>query len=48
MPEPTYPPTREPVRRLRTAFPREYWRPLDRERAYPTDSVSKLTDDGFL
>src|SRR3546814_1815958 len=35
-PAATFPEIRESVRRLCTAFPGEYWRELDRERAYPT------------
>jgi hypothetical protein len=29
-------------------FPGEYWRALDRERAYPTEFVKALTEAGFL
>ena len=29
-------------------FPGEYWRKLDRERAYPTEFVNALTEAGFL
>src|SRR2546429_5118285 len=39
---------RESVRALCTKFPGEYWRGLDRERAYPTEFVAALTDAGFL
>ena len=28
-------------------FPGQYWRELDRERAYPTAFVKALTDAGF-
>ncbi len=28
--------------------PREYWRKLDRERAYPTAFVAALTEAGYL
>lgn len=48
MPEPTYPEIREAVRRLCAAFPGEYWRALDRKRAYPTEFVRELTSSGFL
>ncbi|MFC3711547.1 acyl-CoA dehydrogenase family protein [Sphingoaurantiacus capsulatus] len=48
MTEPSYPDIRESVRRLCAAFPGEYWRALDRERAYPTDFVQTLTREGFL
>src|SRR6187549_3240655 len=36
------------VRALCAKFPGEYWRTLDRERAYPTEFVGALTDAGFL
>jgi acyl-CoA dehydrogenase len=39
---------REAVRALCTKFPGEYWRGLDRERAYPTEFVAALTEAGFL
>jgi acyl-CoA dehydrogenase len=39
---------REAVRALCAGFPGEYWRELDRERAYPTRFVQALTDAGFL
>src|SRR3984893_16226516 len=39
---------RESVRALCARFPGEYWRALDRERAYPTDFVRALPDGGFL
>jgi acyl-CoA dehydrogenase len=39
---------REAVRALCKEFPGEYWRALDRERAYPTDFVNALTKAGFL
>src|SRR6267142_2832432 len=39
---------RESVRALCTKFPGEYWRGLDRERAYPTEFVAALTEAGFL
>src|ERR1700680_3722366 len=39
---------REAVRALCAGFPGEYWRELDRERAYPTKFVQALTDAGFL
>src|ERR1044071_5246909 len=39
---------RQAVRALCAAFPGEYWRKLDRERAYPTEFVKALTDAGFL
>jgi alkylation response protein AidB-like acyl-CoA dehydrogenase len=46
--EPTFPEIREAVRRLCAGFPGEYWRALDRERAYPTEFVQALTEAGFL
>ncbi len=39
---------REAVRALCADFPGEYWRTLDRERAYPTAFVQALTAAGFL
>jgi alkylation response protein AidB-like acyl-CoA dehydrogenase len=39
---------RESVRALCAGFPGEYWRELDRERAYPTAFVAALTEAGFL
>jgi alkylation response protein AidB-like acyl-CoA dehydrogenase len=39
---------REAVRALCADFPGEYWRALDRERAYPTAFVQALTAAGFL
>ncbi len=41
-------PIREAVRALCADFPGEYWRRLDRERAYPEDFVAALTKAGFL
>ncbi len=46
--EPSFPEIREAVQRLCADFPGEYWRELDRERAYPTDFVRALSDAGFL
>src|SRR6266536_1827343 len=39
---------RQAVRALCEKFPGEYWRALDRERAYPAEFVGALTDAGFL
>jgi acyl-CoA dehydrogenase len=39
---------RKAVAALCARFPGEYWRGLDRERAYPTNFVRALTDGGFL
>jgi len=39
---------REGVRALCANFPGEYWRKLDRERAYPTGFVAALTEAGYL
>jgi alkylation response protein AidB-like acyl-CoA dehydrogenase len=36
------------VRGLCAKFPGEYWRALDRERAYPTEFVAALTKAGYL
>ncbi len=44
----TFPEIREAVRKLCARFPGGYWRALDRERAYPTDFVTALTQAGFL
>ena len=41
-------PIRESVRALCASFPGEYWRALDRERAYPEKFVAALTQAGFL
>src|SRR6266699_885285 len=39
---------RASVRTLCAKFPGEYWRKLDRERAYPKEFVAALTEAGFL
>jgi alkylation response protein AidB-like acyl-CoA dehydrogenase len=39
---------REAVARLCEDFPGEYWRRLDRERAYPSEFVAALSESGFL
>src|SRR6188472_3501097 len=39
---------RTSVRALCAKFPGEYWRVLDRERAYPTEFVRALTEAGYL
>jgi acyl-CoA dehydrogenase len=41
-------PIREAVRALCADFPGEYWRRIDRERAYPEEFVAALTTAGFL
>jgi len=46
--EQTFPEIREAVRKLCARFPGPYWRALDRERAYPTEFVTALTEAGFL
>jgi alkylation response protein AidB-like acyl-CoA dehydrogenase len=43
-----HPEIREAIRALCARFPGEYWRRLDRERAYPTDFVQALTEAGYL
>jgi len=43
-----HPEIREAVIRLCERFPGEYWRDLDRARAYPTEFVQTLTESGFL
>ena len=44
----TYAEIRESVRALCAEFPGNYWRELDRERAYPKTFVEALTKAGFL
>jgi acyl-CoA dehydrogenase len=39
---------RASVRALCAKFPGDYWRALDRERAYPTEFVTALTQAGYL
>src|SRR4029079_3104853 len=39
---------RTSVRALCAKFPGEYWRVLDRQRAYPTEFVAALTEAGYL
>jgi alkylation response protein AidB-like acyl-CoA dehydrogenase len=39
---------RAAVRKLCERFPGEYWRKLDRERSYPTEFVTALTEAGYL
>ncbi len=39
---------RKAVRSLCARYPEEYWRKLDRDRAYPEDFVQELTEAGFL
>jgi len=46
--EPSFPEIREAVRRLCANFPGEYWQRLDRDRSYPTEFVTALTEAGFL
>jgi len=43
-----YPDIRAGVRALCAKFPGEYWRALDRERAYPQEFVAALTEAGYL
>jgi len=43
-----HPDIRDGVRALCARFPGEYWRKLDRERAYPTEFVQALTGAGYL
>jgi alkylation response protein AidB-like acyl-CoA dehydrogenase len=47
-PHESYSDIREGVRALCAKFPGEYWRSLDRERAYPTEFVRALTEAGYL
>jgi len=44
----THPEIRDAVRALCKGFAGDYWRALDRERAYPTEFVKALTEAGFL
>ncbi len=44
----TFSDIREGVRALCARFPGDYWRDLDRERAYPTEFVRALTEAGYL
>jgi acyl-CoA dehydrogenase len=46
--EPAYSQIRAAVARLCQNFPGEYWRRLDRERAYPKEFVDALTREGYL
>jgi acyl-CoA dehydrogenase len=46
--EDEYSDVRAGVRALCAKFPGEYWRALDRERAYPTEFVAALTKAGYL
>jgi alkylation response protein AidB-like acyl-CoA dehydrogenase len=39
---------RAAVRSLCDKFPGDYWRALDRDRAYPSEFVNALTEAGFL
>ena len=41
-------PVREGVRALCAKFPGDYWRALDRDRAYPAEFVKALTEAGYL
>ena len=47
-PEMAHEDIRAAVRKLCARFPGEYWRRLDRERAYPAEFVAALTESGFL
>ena len=46
--EEKFTPIRHAVAALGAGFPGEYWRALDRERAYPTAFVAALTEAGYL
>ena len=39
---------RNRVRELCAKYPDEYWRKVDRERAYPEEFVNALTEAGYL
>ena len=47
-PETAHEDIRLAVGKLCARFPGEYWRRLDRERAYPAEFVAALTESGFL
>jgi acyl-CoA dehydrogenase len=44
----TYDDIRDAVAKLCANYPGEYWREKDRERAYPTEFVRELTENGYL
>jgi acyl-CoA dehydrogenase len=44
----SFPEVREGVRKLVARFPGPYWQALDRERQYPTEFVTALTEAGYL
>ncbi|PQM61734.1 MAG: acyl-CoA dehydrogenase, partial [Rhodobacteraceae bacterium] len=39
---------REAITKLCEGFPNKYWQKCDREKKYPTEFVSKLTEQGYL
>lgn len=47
-PEDDHAEIREEVAKLCARFPGEYWRRVDRDRAYPTEFVQALTEAGYL
>jgi len=44
----SFPEVREGVRKLVARFPGPYWQALDRDRQYPTEFVTALTEAGYL
>ncbi len=48
MSEQSFADIREAVASLCARFPGEYWRQVDRERAYPSEFVNALTEAGYL
>jgi hypothetical protein len=44
----TYDDIRDAVAKLCANYPGEYWREKDRDRAYPTEFVKELTENGYL
>src|SRR6202012_3719024 len=48
LPTDTHAEIRAEVAKLCARFPGEYWRNLDRDRAYPTEFVQALTEAGYL
>ncbi len=48
MAEDSFQDIRDAVRQLCAEYPADYWRALDREKAYPSDFVDALTQAGYL
>lgn len=43
-----YPEIRHAIAKLCARFPGEYWRQLDKDKAYPSEFIKSLTTDGWL